>query len=149
MPARDHDHERVRRALVADGWTITHDPLRLRWGERDMYVDLGVERIIAAEKATHRIAVEIKAFAGPSLIDDLEKAIGQYTLYRDVMDETDAGRELYVAIREAVFVDFFQEPIGRLAIDRGRLKLLVFDPTKEVIQRWTPAPWTARSSSAP
>lgn len=114
-----------------------------------MYVDLGVERIIAAEKATHRIAVEIKAFAGPSLIDDLEKAIGQYTLYRDVMDETDADRELYVAIREAVFVDFFQEPIGRLAIDRGRLKLLVFDPTKEVIQRWTPAPWTARSSSAP
>jgi len=140
MPARDHDHERVRNALVADGWTITHDPLRLRWGGRDMYVDLGAERMIAAEKAERRIAVEVKSFAGPSLIDDLEKAIGQYALYRDVMDETHADRELYVAVRELVYADFFQEPIGRLAIDRGRLKLLVFDPATEVIKRWTPTP---------
>lgn len=105
-----------------------------------MYVDLGAERMIAAEKAERRIAVEIKAFAGPSLVDDLEKAIGQYALYRDVMDETDASRELYVAVREAIYADFFQEPIGRLAIDKGRLKLIVFDPTKEVIRRWTPKP---------
>lgn len=139
MPARDHDHESVRHALIADGWTITHDPLRLRWGGRDMYVDLGAERILAAEKAERRIAVEIKSFAGPSLVDDLEKAIGQYALYRDVMDETDVGRELYVAVREIVYADFFQEPIGRLALDKNRLKLLVFDPTTEVIRRWTPA----------
>lgn len=33
MPARDHLHEHVRKALVSDGWTITHDPLRLRWGK--------------------------------------------------------------------------------------------------------------------
>jgi XisH protein len=79
MPARDHDHEHVRRALVAlvnDGWTITHDPLRLRWGGRDMYVDLGAERILAAQKAERKIAVECKTFAGPSLVDDLEKAVG-------------------------------------------------------------------------
>ena len=139
MPARDHDHEQVRRALLSDGWTITHDPLRLRWGNRDMYVDLGAERMLAAEKAERRIAVEIKSFSGPSLVDDLEKAIGQYALYRDVMDETEANRELYVAVREAVYADFFQEPIGRLALDKGRLKLLVFDPTTEVIRRWTPA----------
>jgi hypothetical protein len=140
MPARDHDHDHVRRALVSDGWTITQDPLRLRWGNRDMYVDLGAERMLGAEKAERRIAVEVKSFSGPSLVDDLEKAIGQYALYRDVMDETAADRELYVAIREAVYADFFQEPIGRLALDKGRLKLLVFDPTTEVIRRWTPAP---------
>ncbi len=32
MPARDRFHSQVRNALIQDGWTITHDPLRLRWG---------------------------------------------------------------------------------------------------------------------
>ncbi len=42
----------MRRALERDGWTITHDPLRLRWGAKDLYVDLGAEQILAAEKAS-------------------------------------------------------------------------------------------------
>jgi hypothetical protein len=147
MPVRDQDHDRVRHALLADGWTITHDPLRLRWGGRDMYVDLGVQRLLAAEKAERRIAVEIKMFAGPSLVDDLEKAIGQYALYKDIMEDVEPGRDLYVAVREVVYADFFQEPIGRLALDKGRLKLIVYDPTTEIIRRWIPS--TATSSSAP
>ncbi|WP_437954870.1 element excision factor XisH family protein [Sorangium sp. So ce119] len=85
MPARDHHHDQVRQALVKDGWTITHDPLRLRWGQRDMFVDLGAQQLLAAEKSERKIAVEIESFAGPSLIDDLEKAIGQFVLYRDVL----------------------------------------------------------------
>jgi len=28
-PARNRLHEPVRAALVRDGWTVTHDPLRL------------------------------------------------------------------------------------------------------------------------
>lgn len=40
MPARDRYHALVVRALVAEGWTITHDPLALSYGGRDLYVDL-------------------------------------------------------------------------------------------------------------
>jgi hypothetical protein len=29
MPARDIYHNAVKAALIADGWTITHDPYRL------------------------------------------------------------------------------------------------------------------------
>jgi hypothetical protein len=54
MPARDRLHEHVRNALVQDGWTITHDPLHLRWGAKDMYVDLGAERFLGAEKGAAR-----------------------------------------------------------------------------------------------
>ena len=43
MPAKDKYHEAVRNALTKDGWTITHDPLRLTWGIKDMYIDLGAE----------------------------------------------------------------------------------------------------------
>jgi hypothetical protein len=48
MPARDKYHDAVRNALIKDGWTITHDPLRLVWGKRDMYVDLGAKKLLGA-----------------------------------------------------------------------------------------------------
>jgi hypothetical protein len=30
MPARDLYHTSIKKALIKDGWTITHDPLRLK-----------------------------------------------------------------------------------------------------------------------
>lgn len=38
MPAKDLYHNVVKNALIKDGWRITHDPLRLKWGIKDMYV---------------------------------------------------------------------------------------------------------------
>lgn len=58
MPRRDIIHEAVKNALVKDGWTITDNPLFLEYGTEDMYVDLGAERLLAAERGTERIAVE-------------------------------------------------------------------------------------------
>jgi hypothetical protein len=40
----------VKNALVKEGWTITHDPLRRVWGAKDMFVDLGAEALLAAER---------------------------------------------------------------------------------------------------
>src|SRR6185312_10402773 len=76
MPASDRYHNCVRNALIKDGWVITHDPLRLSWGGKDMYVDLGAEQLISAEKGGRNIAVEVKTFGGPSEVDDLERALG-------------------------------------------------------------------------
>jgi len=45
-------------------------------GQRTVYVDLGANRIVAAERGDRRIAVEIKTFQGPSDIADLEQALG-------------------------------------------------------------------------
>jgi hypothetical protein len=73
MPARDRMHALVRKVLTSDGWTITHDPLHLIWGNRDVYADLGAQRFVGAQKGLIRIAVEIKSFAGPSPIDALER----------------------------------------------------------------------------
>ncbi len=76
MPARDMHHNTVKNALVKDGWTITHDPLTLKWGAKDMFVDLGAERLLAAEKAERKIAVEIKSFVGPSDSGRIGKSAG-------------------------------------------------------------------------
>src|SRR5437762_13221778 len=75
MPARNIYHDAVVRALQADGWTITHDPLTISYGGRDLFVDLGAERsTLAAERGEQRIAVEIQSFLSPSPIRDLEEA---------------------------------------------------------------------------
>lgn len=144
MPARDHLHEQVRHALLRDGWTITHDPLRLRWGKKDVYVDLGAERIVGARKGEVQIAVEIKSFAGPSPVDALEKALGQFTLYHDILARLEPHRVLYLAVTDATYDDVFQEGMGQLLLDNGRLKMLVLNPETEVIERWTPEPPTAK-----
>src|SRR2546429_105981 len=41
MPALDTYHNVGKNALVKDGWTITHDPLTLTYGQTDVFVDLG------------------------------------------------------------------------------------------------------------
>lgn len=42
MLARDLYHQRVVNALLKDGWSVTDDPLRLRLGKKDMYIDVRV-----------------------------------------------------------------------------------------------------------
>jgi hypothetical protein len=36
MPAKDIYHDAVVAALTKDQWTITHDPLHLRLGKKDV-----------------------------------------------------------------------------------------------------------------
>jgi hypothetical protein len=138
MPAKDIYHDTVRNALIKEGWEITHDPLVLKWGLKDLFVDLGAERLLAARKENQQIAVEIKSFTGPSDILELEKALGQYVVYHDVLAEREPERVLYLAIPEGTWKDLFEEPIGQLLLKNKRARLIVFNPSQEVIQRWIP-----------
>src|SRR5579885_1334412 len=98
MPRKDIYHQTVVDALTADGWTITADPLLLAYGGKDVYVDLGAQHTIGAEKGGRKIGVEIKSFVGISEVHELEVALGQYTLYRDILSEVEPDRLLYLAI---------------------------------------------------
>lgn len=138
MPAKDIYHDTVRNALIKDGWTITADPLKLKWEETDLFVDLGAEKLILAEKDKQFIAVEIKSFVGKSKVADLENALGQYILYFDVLEESEPGRKLYLAISSSVYEKVFADSIGQLPIRKGRLLLLVFDEDTEEIEQWIP-----------
>lgn len=138
MPAKDIYHEKVKTALVKDGWTITHDPLKLKWGAKDMYVDLGAEQFFGAEKGNTRIAVEVKSFVGASSMADLENAVGQYIVYYEVLRRTEPERALYLAVREETWQDVFEEPIGKLLLDAQHIRLLIFDEHQEVVLKWIP-----------
>ncbi len=136
MSARDLYHKTVINALVKDGWRITNDPLVIKWGQKDLYIDLGAEELVAAEKPGRQIAVEMKSFVSHSEVEDLKNALGAHILYHDVLAQTDPTRQLYLAIREAVYYALFEEPIGRVLLDNQRLQLVVFDPDREVVLRW-------------
>ncbi|UIE36199.1 XisH family protein [Leptodesmis sichuanensis] len=137
MAAKDIFHHVVRTALEKDGWVITDDPLHIRiGGVIDMYIDLGAEKIIAAQKDEQKIAVEIKSFIGASTISEFHLAIGQFINYRYALEEEDPERILYLAVPQTVYNDFFKLSFIQSIIRRSQLKLLVYDVEQEEIVQW-------------
>lgn len=138
MPARDLYHEICVRALIKDGWTITHDPLTIPFGKTELLIDIGAERLLAAERNGERIAVEVKSFINLSPIQDLKEALGQYVLYSSAIADfaREADRTLFLAIREETYNDVFTEPSVQKLIERGGFCMLIFNAVTEEIVRW-------------
>jgi len=136
MSRRDFYHETVKQALIEEGWTITHDPY-IFVTDPQLSTDLGAERLIAAERETEKIAVEIKSFLAESQVVDLEKAIGQYGLYRHFLKTQEPDRDLYLAIPQYAYEDIFARQVGRVAIEEFGLKLIVFSPEERLLWKKT------------
>lgn len=136
MPAKDIYHDCVKQALIKDGWLITNDPLSLKIGKKDIFIDLAAEKLLIAEKQNQKIAVEIKSFVSLSEIEDLKNALGQYVLYDKIIKHQFLDFILYLAVREAIFNRLFTEEIGKILLEDHTLKLIIFDPEKEVITQW-------------
>lgn len=148
MPPRDLLHGAVRTALVRDGWTITDDPLRLKVQGRNLYVDLGAERVLAAERGALTIAVEVKSFVGASDVRDLEDALGQFVLYNLVLRRVEPRRELFLAVPEKTWRTIFSDALGQIVLQEQAVRLVVIDPHKEIIVQWVPAMPGETSSNA-
>lgn len=136
MPRKDIIHEAVKSALVKDGWTITDDPLFLEYGAEDMYVDLGAERLLAAERGTETIAVEIKSFLGQSALSELHNALGQYQVYLAVLEMTDPKRKLFIALSKSAYADLSEMETFDLVVDRFRVALLIVRIAEEEVELW-------------
>lgn len=138
MPTKDLYHDTVKAALQKDGWQITDDPLFMRIGKVEMYIDLGAEKLLAAEKDGHKIAIEIKSFSKASAINEFHSALGQFMTYRLALKKKEPDRVLYLAIPADVHESFFSLPFPQMAIQEYELKLLVYHPLQEVIVQWLP-----------
>ena len=136
MPAKDLLHDCVKNALIKDGWKITDDPFRLKYKGRKLYVDLGAERILAAEKGEKKIAVEIKSFVGASEMNDLENALGQFIFYRAILAENEPDRELFLAVPDEVFQTLFQKEFYDLLTKNNLAKVFGVNEEKEEIIGW-------------
>jgi hypothetical protein len=137
MAAKDVFHNVVKTALQKDGWLITDDPLTLRVDAfTDLFIDLGAQKLLAAEKEGQKIAVEIKTFLGQSAVTDFHMAMGQFTNYRYALADSEPERVLYLAIPLNAYNEFFTRPFIQSVIQRGQVNLIVYDVENEEIVRW-------------
>lgn len=130
MSRKDTYHELVKSALIKEGWRITHDPYFLE-SDPKLSIDLGAQRTIAAEKDCDKIAVEVKSFITQSQVTELEKAVGQYGIYQELLKIQEPDRELYLAVPIDAFENIFSRQVGKVAIQKFSLKLIVFYFTEE------------------
>ena len=134
--AKDLFHDVVKTALIKDGWQITDDPLFLKVGGVDFFIDLGAEKLLAAERDGKKIAVEIKSFINTSSVADFHLAIGQFINYRVALKASDPERQLFLAVPEIAYNTFFQKEFPRMVIEQYQLELFVYDIENEVIVSW-------------
>ncbi|WP_427160089.1 XisH family protein [Aliinostoc sp. HNIBRCY26] len=137
MPAKDIYHDAVKNALIKDGWIITADPYFLQYEDAELYADLLAEKTLLAEQAGRRIVIEIKSFISPSLMKDFQNALGQYILYRDILQLANKNYEIYLAIRDTIFETFFQRKSVQAVVELHQIKLIVFNNEREEITLWT------------
>ena len=136
MPAKDLFHEKLKAALLKDGWTITDDPLSIKLTRQTVFVDLGAERPLAAEKEGRKIAVEIKGYNPLSPIYAIQRALGQYLFYRYLVQKRQPERVVWLALPQQTLELFEQEPeIGDMMQHYGVFRL-IYDAEKETIVQW-------------
>jgi XisH protein len=134
--ARDLFHENVKIALEKEGWTITNDPLSFKIGNVSIQIDLGAERLIAAERGNEKIAIEIKTFGSLSFITALYEAIGKYIVYRNVLSLKEPDRTLYLAVPENIYTRFFEEQVIQKTLIEENFKLVIYNQSTQLISKW-------------
>jgi len=83
-----------------------------------------------------KIAVEVKSFLGASDVTEFHTALGQFLNYRSALRLTEPERDLYLAVPEDVYDEFFRRRFIQRIIIEYQLKLLIFNPEKEEILQW-------------
>ncbi|MCA6502616.1 MAG: element excision factor XisH family protein, partial [Pseudanabaena sp.] len=136
MSRKDTFHNIVRHALEKDGWTITHDPLLLRYELGNLYIDLGAEKILAAEREGQKIAIEVKSFLQNSAVSEFHTALGQFISYRMLLAEQYPEHTLYLAVPLDTYTSFFATQLAQGIISSQQLKLIIYKPQQEVIEQW-------------
>lgn len=136
MPAKDIYHDAVKNALIKDGWTIIADPYRIKYKDAELFADLAAEKPFVAEQNGRKIVVEIKSFLSPSPMRDFEVALGQYILYRNLIDLTEPEYEVHLAIKDSIYENFFKRESIQEITKINKVTLIVVDMEKEEILQW-------------
>jgi hypothetical protein len=134
--AKDIFHDAVVTALQNEGWTITHDPLKIKIEGLEYQIDLGAEMLIGAERENEKIAVEIKSFVGHSRLHDLHGAMGQFVNYYVALQEDEPDRVLFLAIPEHTHRTLFSKSIIQKTLAFVNAKVLVYDAQSKTIVQW-------------
>lgn len=136
MSARNIFHEAVKKGLKKQRWEITADPLKIKIGDTRIYIDLGAEKILAAEKGEEKIAIEVKTFIGDSILFNFHVAIGQFINYQVALEKKEPDRTLFLAVPKEVYDSFFQSLLAQSVLEKYHIPLIIYNPKTEEILQW-------------
>lgn len=97
---------------------------------------MGTERLLAAEKGTEKIAIEIKSFLRDSVTNEFHLALGQFLNYRLGLEKLMIDRKLFLAIPHSAYEKMEQLPLIQLAIETYNIPLIVYDTEDQTKLSW-------------
>ncbi len=88
----------------------------LRYELGNLYIDLGAEKVLAAEREGQKIAVEVKSFLQNSTISEFHTALGQFISYRTLLRDQYPEYVLYLAVPLDTYTSFFATQLAQSII---------------------------------
>ncbi len=134
MPALDSCHDQIVRALEKTGWQVIPKPYKLPGPINSLLVDIEARRIYDGFEQ-EIIVVEVKCFQNPAAtMHDIYVAIGQYLVYREIMDRLALDEPLYLAIPTEIYG--ILKSIASNIIAKNQIKMMLVNLNAEVIEQW-------------
>lgn len=134
MPALDYCHAHVVHALQKDNWEVSPVSPIYSALERTVYIDVRATRSTNGV-IQQRLLAEVKCFPTQTT-RELYAAIGQYLIYRAILEEINMSTPLYLAVPSIAFYQLFDGIVQRV-IRETLIKLVVVDLTTETIVKWS------------
>ncbi|MCA0456765.1 MAG: XisH protein [Chloroflexi bacterium] len=135
MPVLDSCHQQVVNALRKASWNVTDKPVFLRADGLTIFADIQAQLVNG--NIQQIIIVEVKCFADErSDQDELYRAVGQYMLYRSILQLKAPHLPLYLAVPNLVYERLFRKAIVQNMITGNGIKLIVIDIEREEIVQW-------------
>ncbi len=135
MPVLDSCHEQVANALRKASWSVADKPVFLRADGLTFFADIQAQLINGSVQQI--IIVEVKCFSDERFDqDELYRAIGQYMLYRSVLQLRAPHLPLYLAVPSLVYERLFRKTIVQILVSGSGIRLIVVDIEREEIIQW-------------
>jgi len=133
MPAFDSCHPQIVQALEKEGWDISLEQFLIRIDRSHrVYIDIEAHHT----NSQSVMVVEVKCFQDvESETTDLYSAIGQYLIYRNLLERNAITIPLYLAIPLQAFSGVFNRMAFPM-ISQNHVKIIVVDLEREVIKQW-------------
>jgi hypothetical protein len=135
MPLLDSCHEQVVNALRKASWTVADAQFFLRADGFTFFMDIQAE--LNNGSVQQIIIVEVKCFSDErSDQDELYRAVGQYLLYRSVLQLKAPHLPLYLAVPSRVYERLFRKTIVQNLVTASEIRLIIIDIDREEIVQW-------------
>ena len=133
--ALDSCHEQVVNALEKAGWDVEKAAYVIELDRIRVIPDIRARQING--QVDEILVVEVKCFPNEeNYQDELYRAIGQYLVYRTIMEMKAVPAKIYMAIPVFVYNRLFRRQVVAKTIQEAKIRLIVVDIEREEIVQW-------------